>query len=173
MAKRKVYIFDTSAFITLHQNSTRVIELPQAIWDELETMMNAGDIISHKFVYEEIVSESAENPDFITKWLLTKKSHFENESIEQAIEVANIVEKFPKLIDPEKEKEQADPWIIAQAIVLNRQTNLLDEIEYVVVTQENQNSTKKIPAACKHFKIRCITLKDFFDENSIKIEKSS
>lgn len=173
MAKKTVYIFDSSAFITLHQHNTRVIELPQAIWDELATMMSKGVITSHKYVYEEIVSEATENPDFITKWLLTKKAHFENESVEQAIEVASILEKFPKLIDPEREKEQADPWIVAQAIVLDRQTSLLDEVEYVVVTQEFGNSPKKIPTACKHFKIRCITLKDFFSETDIKIEKSS
>ena len=173
MAKKTVYIFDASAFITLHQHNTRVITLPQAIWDELATMMSTGAIISHKYVYEEIVSESTENPDFITEWLLTKKAYFENETIEQAVEVAAIIEKFPKLIDPEKEKEQADPWIVAQAIILDRQTSLLEETEYVIVTQESQNSSKKIPAVCKQFKVRCITLKDFFDETGIKVEKSS
>jgi TusA-related sulfurtransferase len=170
--KRVVYIFDSSAFITLHQYSAKVIELPKEIWDELAKMMAESNIISHIYVYDEIVSESTENPDMITKWLIPKKGSFEKESVEQAIIVALVVDKFPKLIDPEQEKEQADPWIIAQAITLKSQTNLLEDISYVVVTQENPNSTKKIPAACKSFGVESISLKDFFEKNNIKIQKS-
>lgn len=170
--KKVVYIFDSSAFITLHQYSAKVIELPQAIWDELAKMMVDGNIISHIYVYEEIVSESTENPDMITKWLLPKKGSFEKESVEQAVIVAQIVEKFPKLIDPEREKEQADPWIIAQAVTLKSQASLLEDIEYVVVTQENPNSSKKIPAACKSFGVESMPLKEFFEKNNIKIRKS-
>lgn len=170
--KTTVYVFDSSAFIALHQHSLKVIELPQSIWDELANMISDGRIVSHIYVYEEIVSESTEKPDFITKWLLSKKSKFEKETAEQAVVVASIVQAFPDLIDADREKEQADPWIIALAITLRNQTNLFEEVEYIVVTQENPNSSKKIPAACKYFAVQSVSLREFFDKCNIKVEKS-
>lgn len=170
---KKVYVFDTSALLALHRHNTQVIQLPQAIWDTLAQMIKEGKITSHFYVYEEVVNEKAENPDMITEWLIPKKRYFERETAEQAFHVAKIISKFPKLIDPEREKEQADPWVVAQAIILNKQTTLLENVEYVVVTQENPNSTKKIPAACRHYKVRAIALKEFFEENKIAIEVAS
>ncbi len=167
--KKIVYVFDTSVFLVLHVHNTQVIELPKEIWDVLDRMIKSGQIISHFYVYEEVVNEKAEKPDMMTKWLIPKKQYFEKENEQQVIYVSKIIKKFPKLIDPSREKEQADPWIIAQAITFNKQTNLLEDAEYVVATQENQNSTVKIPAACRNYKIRCLSLKDFFGENNIKI----
>jgi hypothetical protein len=167
--KRKVYIFDTSALSALHRLHTQVIELPQQLWDKLANMMQSGDIISHIFVYNEAVNEKAEHPDMLTAWLIPKKNCFQKDSVEQALLVASIVERCPGLIDPGNEKEQADPWLIAQAIVLSRQTGLFETIEYVVVTQENKQSSKKIPQACKQFEIDSMNLKEFFHENSIKV----
>lgn len=167
--KRRIYIFDTSAFSALHRLHTQVIELPQRLWDKLAEMMKRGDIISHIFVYNEAINEHAEKPDMLTSWLIPRKASFLRESAEEALLVSQIVKKFPKLIDPAREKEQADPWLIAQAILLSQQPSLLESIEYVVVTQENKESTKKIPQACKSFKIESINLKEFFDENDIKV----
>jgi hypothetical protein len=38
-----------------------------------------------------------------------------------------IIRKFPGLIDPEKEKNQADPWIIALAIEKNEDNTIFDQ----------------------------------------------
>jgi hypothetical protein len=171
--KRRVYIFDTSAFSALHRLHVQVIELPQQLWDRLAEMMKNGDIISHVFVYDEAVNEKAEHPDMLTTWLIPKKGYFYKDTVEQAQIVAKIVEKFPKLVDPAREKEQADPWLIAQAVVMSRQAGLFEDIEYVVVTQENKESSKKIPKACSHFGVDSINLKEFFDENGIKVNMGS
>lgn len=168
--KKTVYIFDTSAFSALHRHHTQVMSLPKEIWDSLAKMMKEGKVISHHYVYAEAVNEKAERPDFLTAWLIPRKHCFHKDNAHQAILVSEIVEKFPKLIEPDKEKEQADPWIIAQAIELSEQTSMFEEVEYVVVTQENKASSKKIPAACRHFKIRPINLKEFFEENSLAVQ---
>ena len=171
MASSKAYNFDTSAFLALYRHHTQVLELPQSIWDLLGRMIRNGSIVSHRYVYDEVVNEKADKPDMITQWLIPRKECFEKESADQAILVGEIVAEFPKLIDHEREKEQADPWIIAQTMILNKQTRLFEDKEYVIVTQENPNSTRKIPAACKHFKVRSISLKQFFEENNVAVEK--
>ena len=63
--KKRVYCFDTSAFVTLSRTSENVIEMPQTLWKQLEKMMKVGEIISHRLVFDEI-SSGTKNPDFIT-----------------------------------------------------------------------------------------------------------
>lgn len=171
--KRVVYIFDTSAFLALYRQHTQVFELPKAVWNKLSAMMTDGSVISHSFVYAEVVNEKAENPDMITQWLIPRKNAFMKDSFDEALLVSDIIDKFPKLIDPNSEKEQADPWIIAQAILLGKQTDLFSEIEYKIVTQEKKTSSKKIPAACKAYKLESLNLKDFFDEIGMTLNVST
>lgn len=161
--QKKIYCFDTSAFVTLSRTSENIIELPKTLWEHLEIMMESGEIISHRLVFDEINSHS-KNPDFITKWIFDKKNSFLCRTDTQILEVQKIVKKFPALIDYAYEKEQADPWLIALAIEKSKENNLFEICASVVVSQENPNSSKKIPAVCKEFNIRHLSLRNFFDE---------
>jgi hypothetical protein len=125
--------------------------------------MKAGEIISHRLVFEEISIDS-KNPDFITTWIADKKEYFLNRTNAQIAEVPKIIKKFPELIDYKYEREQADPWLIALAIEKSKENTLFETCTPVVVSQEKQNSSKKIPAACKAFNIEHLSLKDFFKE---------
>lgn len=161
--KRKVYCFDTSAFVMLSRTSENIIALPDELWDYLKKMMEDGDIISHEIVFEEI-SSGTKNPDFITKWIADKKASFLKKSNSQITDVSKIVKQFPDLIDSEAEHEQADPWIVALAMEKCGDKNLFEECECIVVSQESQKSSKKIPAVCKSFGVKHLSLKEFFDE---------
>jgi len=163
LKQKKIYCFDTSAFVTLSRTSENIIELPKTLWEHLESMMESGEIISHRIVFDEI-SSSTKNPDFITKWIADKKDCFLSRTDTQIAEIPNIVKKFPTLIDYTYEREQADPWLIALAIEKSRDNNLFEVNASVVVSQENPNSSKKIPAVCKAFNIRHLSLRSFFDE---------
>jgi len=67
------------------------------------------------------------------------------------LKAANIIQDFPKLIDPDSEHEQADPYLIAHALVSG----------CVVVTAEikaqNPSDPKrkkdKIPNVCSHYAV--------------------
>lgn len=161
--QKKIYCFDTSAFVTLSRTSENIIELPKTLWEYLEGMMKSGEIISHRLVFDEINSNT-KNPDFITKWITDKKDCFLNRTDVQIAEISKIVKKFPGLIDYTYEREQADPWLIALAIEKSRESDLFEICASVVVSQENPNSSKKIPAVCKEFGIRHLSLREFFDE---------
>lgn len=163
LKQKNIYCFDTSAFITLSRTSENIIELPKTLWEHLEAMMKSGEIISHRIVFDEINSNT-KNPDFITKWIVNKKDCFLLRTNAQIMEIPKIVNKFPSLIDYTYEREQADPWLIALAIEKSKENNLFEICASVVVSQENPNSSKKIPAVCKAFNIRHLSLRSFFDE---------
>ncbi len=160
---RKIYCFDTSAFVMLSRTSENIIALPNELWNHLKEMMENGEIISHEIVFEEI-SSGTKNPDFITKWIADKKSSFLKKTDSQIIDMSKIVKQFPDLIDPEAEHEQADPWIVALAMEKCKERNLFEEYDCIVVSQESQKSSKKIPAVCKFFGVKHLSLKEFFDE---------
>lgn len=158
-----LYCFDTSAFVTLSRTDENVIRMPQSLWNHLAKMMRTGEIVSHKLVFDEISSNS-KNPDFITQWIADKKDCFLDRTPAQEEIVPEIVRQFPDLIDYAREREQADPWLIALAVEKSKEQTLFDVKSAMVVSQENPNSSKKIPAACKHFKVEHLSLRNFFDK---------
>jgi hypothetical protein len=148
-----------------------VIELPETLWKHLEKMMASGEIISHRLVFEEINSHS-KNPDFITRWIADKKDSFLLKTDIQRGYIPKIVKKYPDLINYEMEREQADPWLIALALEKSKENTLFEVCASLVVSQENPNSSKKIPAACKSFGIKHLSLRNFFDEIGLSTKLS-
>lgn len=161
--KERVYIFDACVFINLHQIDTRSIRLPDDIWDKLDELILSGKIISHRTAYDEVVSGSKQ-PDKVSAWLAPRKAHFELPTARQIEVMGEVVNKFPKLIDVNNERDQADPWLVALAV---EKAELDTEREYVVVTQESQTRPTKLPAACKEYGVHSVTLAEFFEEMGI------
>lgn len=161
--QKRVYCFDTSAFLALSRTHEKVIKLDDAVWVHLGKMMEDESLISHLTVYEEIISGS-KNPFEIVKWVEKNKKYFLSKTDAQRAQIPEIVRKFPDLIDFAREREQADPWLIALALEKGREATLFDVQVCIVVTQENPNSSKKIPVACKAFKVGHVSLREFFDE---------
>jgi Domain of unknown function (DUF4411) len=168
----ELYCFDASAFITLSRTDERVIQIPESVWTRLAKLMEEGVIISHQLVFDEISSQS-KNPDFIAKWVADKQDYFLPRTDAQKEIVPDIVRKFPHLIDFAREKEQADPWLIALAIEKERDTGIFHKTEATIVSQENPESSKKIPAVCKKFDIKHLSLRGFFDKMGMGTKLSS
>jgi hypothetical protein len=167
--KKNIYCFDSSSLIVLGMVHTQVMEIPKALWSRLDSSFTAGEIISHRLVFDEI-SSNAKNPDFIARWIADKKSYFLGKTPMQVELVVDIIKAFPKLIDYQSEHEQADPWLIALAMEKSKENTLFYINLLSVVTQESPRSSQKIPAACKHFGIQCKSLKDFFKNNNMDIK---
>lgn len=163
ISKKKIYIFDANVFINLHRIDMHSIRLPDEVWVKLDELMMDGKIISHRTVYDEVVSGS-KNPDKISAWLRSRKDYFGKSTARQIEIMAEVINKFPKLIDVNTERDQADPWLVALAAEKIEQNTTY---EYIVVTQENQASSIKLPAACKEFGVHSIPLAEFFEENDI------
>ena len=143
------------------------------MWIELEKMFMSGKLISHEYVYDEFFTESSK-PDFISKWIKNRKQYFYSVSDSQIELVQNILKKFPKLIDPEKEKNQADPWIIALAKEKMEELSLFKgRTKIIVVSQEKITSSIKIPAACREFGVQHMNLEEFYKDNNWKFSIST
>lgn len=169
--QKTIYCFDTSAFLALSRTNEKIIKIPDSLWKHLEKMMKGGEIISHRIVFNEINS-GTKNPDFITQWIRDKMDYFLPKTDTQVFYVPEIVQKFPDLIDYGRENEQADPWLIALAIEKSKENKLFEINISIVVSQENPNSSKKIPAVCKSFGVKHLSLREFFDEIGLSTKLS-
>ena len=160
-----IFCFDSSALITLHNYYGP--DILHEIWEELETLFSNGRIVSHKLVFDELTTK-ARKPDDLSRWISQKRQYFKNMTGVQAQYVASIIEEFPKLIDPNQEKDQADPWLIAQILKDQSQPQLgffTSNREFIVVSQESERNPQKIPAVCKRYDIQHFNLKEFFKFN--------
>ncbi len=136
------------------------------LWVELDGLLHANKIISHKIVFDELTT-NAKRPSSLSKWVTSKRSNFLNMTDIQAQHVASIINKFPGLINHKHEKDQADPWLIALVLEQRSQSNLfMPNQEIIMVSQEDKLSTRKIPAVCKYYSIRHLDLLEFFDYNN-------
>lgn len=173
MAKKidraEIFCFDTSALVRLHRFYPETV-IPD-IWTELDRMFKSGKIISHEFVYDEILPDP-KKPDDLGKWIEKKESSFKPVTQFQLDNVADVLAKFPKLIDPNNERNQADPWLISMMREFKEQedTGLFpDETDYYLVTEESTSKDNKIPAACRKYGINHLTLFEFFGKMGWKL----
>ncbi|MFA4906999.1 MAG: DUF4411 family protein [archaeon] len=163
----KIYCFDASIFIALNRINN-FFPVPD-IWDELEHLFNSDRLISHIYVYEEFKPER-EKPDFLAKWIKNKKKYFYGITEKQIQLTRRILEKFPDLIDYKREKNQADPWLIALAIEKNEEISLFGGNKvFYVISGEKHSSTKRIPAACREFNVTHMSFEEFAQDNGWRI----
>ena len=67
---------------------------------------------------------------------------------------------FPALVNPTKAGREADPFVVAMALLLEEAGGMFAPT-VVVVSQEKQNPGKvKIPDACKHYGIEHLRARD-------------
>jgi len=169
-----IFCFDSSALIILHKfYGTDVL---YEIWEELETLFSNGRIVSHIVVLDELTT-NAKKPDDLSRWISQKRQYFKGMTGVQAQYVSSIIEEFPRLIDPNHEKDQADPWLIAQILEERSQPQLGlfgANREFIVVSEESEKNPQKIPAVCKRYDIQHFNLKEFFKFNgwTLRLEKA-
>ena len=161
-----IFCFDTSAFVDINRYLVRLI--PQ-LYPELDKLFNSGRLISHKIAFQEITARS-KRPDSLTKWILPKEAFFKDISLRQALLVSEIVQKFPTLIHYNKEKDDADPWLIALVIEQRSRPDLFSSLqEFALVSTESAFIPNRLPEVCKHYSIKHFDLPDFFKANGWSI----
>lgn len=163
----KIYCFDTNAFIAFNRVNSYGM-LPDNLWTSLDDLFTAGRIISHTMVFSEICPKTTK-PDFLAQWLKSKEQYFFQVTERQTQLVEQILVKFPKLIDPARENDEADPWLVSLAIEKRESSELIKTYSNLtIVSDENPRSSNKIPAVCEEFKVPHMNLKGFFIDNGWK-----
>jgi len=167
MKQDTVFCFDTSAFVDIHRYLVRLI--PQ-LYPQLDRLFNSGRLISHKRVFEEITTRS-KRPDSLTRWIRPKEALFEDISPQQALLVSEIVQKFPTLIHYNKEKDDADPWLIAMVLERRSAPDLFSGLQdFAIVSTESALTPNRLPDVCNHYSIKHFDLPDFFKANGWSVD---
>lgn len=147
-----IYVFDTSAFITLKNFYPSTFP---SLWTGLDKLIAAGQLVSVREVLNEL--DDYNDADFIQNWAKQNKKIFAVPSGQEQGLVQQIlaVPHFQALIGSKailKGTPVADPFVIAAAWAKDG----------TVVTQEHlKPNAAKIPNVCAHFKVKCIDLETF------------
>lgn len=172
----KIYCIDTSVFVWVN----RYYNFKQS-WELLEELFKSNKVLSHIYVFDELTNEST-NQDFVSTWLKPKKEYFTNISKRQTELVAQVLTRFPHLIKAKNEKNQADPWLVALAketeenILESNKQHVLFPIdkkkkkEIIIISCEKVDHPSRIPAVCNHFKIKHMSLLEFFEDNGLVLQ---
>jgi len=154
-----MYVFDTNVFQTLGNFNLK--RFP-TIWDRIDALVLQKELISVKEVRNEI--EFVCHFDHVIEWVKKNRHIFINPSAEECIVVAEIfkTEQSRGLVRRKnilKGSPVADPFIIASAKIRGG----------CVVTQESfKSDAARIPTICQDFKVKCIDLDGFFEEQQLK-----
>lgn len=124
----------------------------QTLWTNVEALVDAGEIIASEEVYVEI----AKKDDDLHEWIQARKAMLIPPEEAIQIRIAELLSKYPRLVDTLKGRSQADPFVIATAM----------ECRAVVVTGEVMGTADKprIPFVCNAEGIRCISFLDMIRE---------
>lgn len=141
-----MYVIDTSALL-----DGWVRYYPQdvfpSLWLHLEEMIKTGELLSP----DEVLLELGQKDDEIHKWAKANGAMFVplDEEIQNATQ--EILSQFPRLVGAMKDRNRADPFVIALAKIK----------QATVVTGERSSGTSdrpRIPNVCNHFGIAHRTL---------------
>lgn len=162
-SENNIYFIDSSALITVNRFYPASV-FPD-LWKHIDELFKKKRIVSHEMVYDEIIPSSGPKDD-IGKLISQHKSSFYSITNKQGQLAVKILATFPRLIDPRAKKDEADPWIIALVIEKMEEENLFGkDSDFVLVSAESEKSDTKIPAVCRHFKVRHLNLFQFFEDN--------
>jgi rRNA maturation endonuclease Nob1 len=165
MAEQPCYCIDTSALIELH--ATYGSDVFVSLWQNLTGLVKEGRLIAPREVLREI--EKKDND--LLKWVKKHRKMFREQDIEQLQHAQDILSRFSKLIDPAKEIPDADPFVVALAIIENtKRQDSLFKGQCIVVTQEkpSRGARPKIPDVCQHYGIECIPVAELFRKEGWK-----
>ena len=147
-----MYCIDTSALVDGWVRYYPPDVFP-TLWTRLEEMARSGRIVAP----DEVMKELSRKDDDLFNWARLNENLFI--PLDTAIQMATqeILAAFPRLVDSERDRSTADPFVIAVARVHR----------YCVVTGEKSAGTAtrpKIPNVCGHFGIRYVNMLAFMRE---------
>lgn len=145
------YCLDTGFYIRAWRETYPRDVFP-SFWDSFEAFIEEGQVGSPQVVLDEL----SKKDDELHKWAKARKPLFQplTEEIQKA--TAEILGRFPRMMEEGRDRNTADPFVIAMAKVEG----------LTVVTNERAGTEKKprIPFICQHYGIRCLGLVAFLRE---------
>ena len=126
------------------------------LWKKVEELIQLRRIIAPEGVKKEI----EKGDDELKEWIKDKniKKMFIKPDENQIKNVKKILKEYLFLAKADKPEEpNADPWLIALAIVKKEEeSKQLIRNTYIIVTEESPGKIHRIPWVCKEIGIECI-----------------
>jgi hypothetical protein len=156
------YCLDTSFFINGWRKHYGIEVFP-GVWDHVDDLIKQRTVFSCEEVYRELKKKD----DDVFAWAKGRKEIFQKPSRDTAKYLREVMRAFPNLAAVGRSKNRADPWVIAEAMVLRA---------HVVTTEEpdpkmKQTKPPKIPTVCEKLGIRWLSPLAFFANSGMKLEK--
>lgn len=148
------YIIDTSAILSQKSDEQYRRNVYRSLWETIDEMIRDGEIVTCSEIAQEVQDEELKD------WM--KKCQLVILPIDDDIQnnVRDIVTRVNKsLIDFRANKSSGDPFLIATA----KKYNL------TVITEEAEESPKKIPFTCHKMGINCVNILGFMEENNMAL----
>jgi hypothetical protein len=160
MPGNSLYVIDSSSLINMNMNYPKTVF--RSLWVRCDSLIAEGRLCAPLVVLEELEQKD----DELTEWARGRNcALFHPDSPYLMGRVSEILRIFPKLINSNLDREQADPFVVAMALEKREgpQQMLFGGGDVYVVTEEknNRNGNKtKIPEVCDHFGLPCISMVD-------------
>lgn len=145
------FCFDTSALIECWSRTYPPDVVP-GLWDQMSKAASHRSILSP----EEVRHEVQRQDDGLYEWLNSRSYMFVPLDEPIQLEVRNVLRQHPLLMKATKNRNGADPFVIATAKVMG----------LTVVTEEigGTEQRPKIPSVCTTLGVPCINTLQFIRE---------
>lgn len=158
-----IYCIDTSSLIEMKDKYPQDVTLFKKLWNNMDELCRKNRLIAPI----EVLKEIEQGDDELKRWAKAKeKKIFVKPDKKQSEKMKEILAKYSFLANPEKPGPNADPWLIAIAIVKNEEEkkspSLFGDKKYIVATEESKTRKNKMPFVCKIYNIECINLIELF-----------
>jgi hypothetical protein len=121
----------------------------------------------------QVLAELIEKDDDLAKWAREHRDYFPEADEPTQDIVRDILLRFPRLIIPEKEIPDADPFVIAEALPRSRVAAddlFAAETKMVVVSQERTKRDRPtIPSVCEYYGLTYCNLFAFLRSEGIQL----
>lgn len=161
------YCIDVDALIRLDVYFPKSNPTFQAVWQEVEELIEAGSFYTSEIVEKE-VNEYAGKHTFIQNWM---KQHKKKQIIPNNPEIIQVVGKVVNenlntgFLDQKKWDagiDEADPYLIAIGKVFG----------HIIITGESKEKPTGIPQVAAKYDVEAINIHDFFKERGLKMQKT-
>ena len=157
-----VYCIDASSLIECNRRYPES-NFP-GVWERLRELSEGERLITSR----QVLRELEQRPDEVTQWVKDNKAMVRPATPEELSKAKEIECTFPGLVDYDKQTEDADPFVIALALVEAARAQARGRtVEHLVVSEElpaKPGGRPKIPDVCAHYGLRCVKLLQLIQE---------
>lgn len=161
MKKIDIYCIDTSSLIEMKDKYPQDVTLFKKVWNNMDNLCKKHRLIAPI----EVLKEIEQVDDELKRWAkIKRKKIFVKPDKKQSEKIKEILAQHPFLAGSGKPGPNADPWLIALAIIKNEEEKeqLFSGKKYIVVTEETKTRRNRIPSVCETYNIECINLLELF-----------